>query len=119
MKQFVATHQKIISGVLFTLVIFGSLATLLAVSWPFLGLAAWKYVDGAPDTLNFTDYLIRFFSSLLSVVPYALVLGAISSLLYTFVVNDSENRTFLRIWSAFLFGVFILYMYPYIQVYFR
>ena len=80
-----------------------------------MGLAAWKYVDGAPDTLTVIDYFIKFVLSLTPVVPWALIFGGVSAILYTFVINDPDNKVFLRVWGGGMLLLFLMFIYPYIQ----
>lgn len=118
-KKFIASHQKIISGALLTLVIVGSLASLVAIAYPFLGLAAWKFVDGAPDAPNLVYDFVKVLISTLPGVPAALFLGGAAAFVYTFAIDDPENKVFLRVWSVVLLAILIMFMYPYIHTYLR
>jgi hypothetical protein len=112
-KEIILSHKEFISGLLLTSVFIGSLAALLAISWPYLGLVTLKFIDGAPDTPSLMDNFIKLLASLLPAAPIALLLGSVSAFLYTFV--EPENKVFLRIWGAILLLVFVAFTYQYIR----
>jgi len=99
-------------------VVLGSAASLIALFYPFMGFALWKYIDGSPDKLTIVDYFIKFVISTIIVVPWLLVIGSISAILYTFVVKDDENKILLRVWGGVMLLLFLMFMYPYIHALF-
>lgn len=90
------------------------MAAFVAVSGPYLGLAAWKFIDGAPDAPNLMDDFVKLLIGLLPMAPVALLLGGTSAFLYTLL--EPENKIFLRMWGTVLLLVFIIFTYQY---YFR
>lgn len=111
--KFIEKNKKVFSAALLGFLIIGGLAAILALSWPLLGLAALKFVDGTPDAPSLLDDIVKMLIGLLSVVPIALILGSISSFIYSFI--EAESKFYMRVFSAILLIIFVVFTYQYFK----
>jgi len=101
-KKSTIRYEKFIAGLLLTLMVAGSLAALLVVASPYLALLGLKFTDGQPDpeTLGNTLLGLSLYASL--VAPCVVFVGGVSSITYTLLYKDEQNKIFLRIWGSVL-----------------
>lgn len=111
--KLISSNKKSISILLIILVFIGGASALLALAWPLLGIAALKFIDGAPDNLTLTDYITQFLLGLLPAVPVGLMLGGLSAIAYSFL--DPENKTYMRVFGSVLLLIFVVFTYQYLR----
>lgn len=111
--KFISSNKKSISTLLITLIFIGGVSAILALSWPLLGIAALKFIDGAPDNLTLIDHFTQFLLSLMPAVPVGLVLGGLSAIAYSFL--DPENKTYMRVFGSVLLLIFVAFTYQYLR----
>ena len=105
MNNFIDSHKKPIETFLMSFMALGSFASMVAIAKPVLLMFGVQLVYGAPDNLFFA--LVNAGIYILPFVPYVLVLGAISTLIYVVLFPKSEGRTWLTFWGLIMLGLIL------------
>lgn len=106
MDNFINSHKKIIETTLMSFMAMGSIAAMVAIAKPALMMFGVQLVYGAPDNLFFA--IVNAGIYILPFVPYVLVLGAMSALLYVVLFPKSEGRVWLTFWGLVMLGLIFI-----------